>query len=111
MTRALRDSAGWWALLLAGTALTQPLNLAETTVWHTLDTETGPVLAVLIILAGSMSLAIAAGAFLGRIRLPGKMTYFFAGLPGRGLVSRWIKAGRWCSGGVVRPGWAVPAAW
>jgi hypothetical protein len=74
--RALRDSAGWWAALLAGTALTLPLTLAETAVWQTLNAETGPVLAVLIILAGTMIMAVAAGAAFGRIRLSGKMTAY-----------------------------------
>ena len=76
VSRTLRDSAGWWTTLLAGAAIAPPVAQVETTIWHTLDTETGPVAATLIILVVLSVLAICAGAFLGRIRLPGKMAIY-----------------------------------
>jgi len=76
VSRTLRDSAGWWTTLFAGAVIALPVALAETAIWHTLDTDTGPFAAVIIIIAASVVLAISAGAFLGRIRLPGKMTIY-----------------------------------
>lgn len=87
VTQALRGSALWWITLLAGAAIALPISLGETALWRTLDTATGPAPALLIILAATVLLAVAAFAALGRIQLPGKMTAYRLTYPLR--MIRW----------------------
>ncbi len=74
--QTLKDSAGWWGTLIVGAALAWPVTLCETAFWNSMDARTGPVGAVVILIAVTAVLALLAALALGRIQVPGKIAVY-----------------------------------
>ncbi len=90
--QTLKDSAGWWGTLIVGAVLAWPVTLCETAFWNSMDARTGPVGAVVILIAVTAVLALLAALALGRIQVPGKIAVYRLTYPLR--MAPWTAATR-----------------